>query len=166
MNFNWDKAIPVPGLQRNDFSVRWTGTVTPPAPGDYKLGARVAFCYACESHEQFRLFVDDKLVADTAQAGKTEGLLHFDDTQPHAIRLEYLHGTAAAGIDLTWQPPAAALVAEAVAAAKDADVVIALRGALAAARGRGDDASSSRASRAATAPTSACRRCSASCSRP
>ncbi len=56
VNFNWDKAIPVPGLQRNDFSVRWTGTFTPPAPGDYKLGARVAFCYACESHEQFRLY--------------------------------------------------------------------------------------------------------------
>jgi beta-glucosidase len=128
VNFNWDKAIPVSGLQRNNFSVRWTGTFTPPAAGDYKLGARVAVCYACESHEQFRLFVDEKLVADASQQGKTEAALHFDGTQPHAIRLEYEHGTAAAGIDLTWQPPAAALVQEAVAAAREAEVVIALVG--------------------------------------
>jgi beta-glucosidase len=128
VNFNWDKAIPVSGLQRNNFSVRWTGTFTPPAPGDYKLGARVAFCYACESHEQFRLYVDEKLIADTTQQGKTEALLHCDGTRPRAIRLEYIHGTAAAGIDLTWQPPAAALTHEAVAAAKQSDVVIAFVG--------------------------------------
>ena len=128
VNFNWDKAIPVAGLQRNNFSVRWTGTVTPPAPGDYKLGARVAFCYACESHEQFRLYVDDKLIADTTKPEKNEATLHFDNTQPHAIRLEYLHGTNAAGIDLTWQAPAAALADEAVAAVKQSDVVIAFVG--------------------------------------
>jgi beta-glucosidase len=128
VNFNWDKAIPVSGLQRNNFSVRWTGTLTPPAPGDYKLGARVAPCYACDSHEQFRLYVDEKLIADTTEQGKSEALLHFDGTEPRAIRLEYLHATAAAGIDLTWQPPAAALVQDAVAAAKRSDVVIAFVG--------------------------------------
>jgi beta-glucosidase len=128
VNFNWDKAIPVSGLQRNNFSVRWTGTLTPPAAGDYKLGARVAPCYACESHEQFRLFVDGKLIADTAQPGKTEAPVHFDDAKPHAVRLEYMHGTAAAGVDLTWQPPAAALANEAVVAAKQSDVVIAFVG--------------------------------------
>ena len=127
VNFNWDKAVPVAGLQRNNFSVRWTGTFVPPAPGDYKLGARVAFCYACESHEQFRLYVGDDLIADTAQE-KTEALVHFDTTQPRPIRLEYLHATAAAGIDLTWQPPAMALVDEAVAAARQADVVVAVVG--------------------------------------
>jgi beta-glucosidase len=128
VNFNWDKAIPVSGLQRNNFSVRWTGTVTPPAPGDYKLGARVAPCYACDSHEQFRLYVDEKLIADTTEQGKSEAFLHFDGTEPRAIRLEYLHATAAAGIDLTWQPPAAALVQEAIAAAQRSDVVIAFVG--------------------------------------
>jgi beta-glucosidase len=128
VNFNWDKAVPVPGLQRDNFSVRWTGTVTPPAPGEYRLGARVAFCYACESHEQFRLYLDEKPIADTTEPGKTEAVLHFDDVRPHAIRLEYFHATAAAGVDLTWQPPAAALAREAVAAANQSDVVIAFVG--------------------------------------
>jgi beta-glucosidase len=127
VNFNWDKAIPAPGLQRNNFSVRWTGTLTPPAAGDYKIGARVNVCYACESNEQFRVYVDDRLAA-TAEEGKTEALLHFDSAKPRAVRVEYLHGTNAAGIDLTWQAPAAAQLSEAVAAAKEAEVVIALVG--------------------------------------
>ncbi len=32
INFNWDKLVPVPGLQRNNYSVRWTGTFTRPLP--------------------------------------------------------------------------------------------------------------------------------------
>ncbi|HXY39986.1 MAG TPA: glycoside hydrolase family 3 C-terminal domain-containing protein, partial [Vicinamibacteria bacterium] len=128
VNFNWDKALPVAGLQRNNFSVRWTGTITPPAAGAYRIGARVADCYACESHEQFRVYVDGKLVADATRPERTQAPVRFADTKPHAIRLEYLHGTAAAGIDLLWQPPAAALVAEAVAVAKRAEVVVAFVG--------------------------------------
>ncbi|HVO11783.1 MAG TPA: glycoside hydrolase family 3 C-terminal domain-containing protein [Vicinamibacteria bacterium] len=128
VNFNWDKALPVAGLQRNHFSVRWTGTITPPAAGEYGIGARVADCYACESHEQFRVYLDDKLVADATGPDRTQAPVRFDDTKPHAIRLEYLHGTAAAGIDLLWQPPAAPLLAEAVTVAKRADVVVAFVG--------------------------------------
>jgi beta-glucosidase len=128
VNFNWDKAIPVPGLQRNNFSVRWTGTVTPPSPGDYTIGGRVADCYACESNEQFRVYLDAELIADATKPDRTGAVVHFGDTAPHAIRLEYRHGTAAAGIDLLWQPPAEALVGEAVAVAKRADVVVALVG--------------------------------------
>jgi beta-glucosidase len=128
INFNWDKAVPVNGLQRDRFSVRWAGTITPPAAGDYTLGGRVGPCYACESHEQFRLYVDDKLLVEGNEAGKTEAVVHFNNTKPHAIRLEYMHGTAAAGIDLTWQPPASALLKEAVTAAKQADVIVAFVG--------------------------------------
>jgi beta-glucosidase len=54
--------------------------------------------------------------------------VHFDDAKPHAIRLEYLHGTGSAGIDLTWQAPAAVLRDEAVNAAKNADVTVAFVG--------------------------------------
>ncbi len=44
VNFNWDKVVPIEGLQRNNYSVRWSGTFTPPAPGEYKLGVRVNYC--------------------------------------------------------------------------------------------------------------------------
>jgi beta-glucosidase len=134
INFNWDKVIPVQGLQRNNFSVRWTGTFTPPAPGDYKLGVHVNYCYACENAEGFRLYLDGKLLVEsTGQKQAERGVVydapvHFDNTQPHQIRLEYLHGTGTAGIDLTWEAPAAVLRDQAVAAAKNADVIVACVG--------------------------------------
>jgi beta-glucosidase len=133
INFNWDKVAPVAGLGRNNFSVRWTGNFTPPAPGDYKLGVRMNDCYACKNAEGFRLFLDGKLLVTSdptpdGKPGPSEASLSFSDTTPHAIRLEYLHGTGSAGLDLNWQAPAAALRNEAVHAAENADVTIALVG--------------------------------------
>jgi beta-glucosidase len=133
INFNWDKVIPVEGLQRNNYSVRWSGTFTPPAAGEYRLGVRVNYCYACENAEGFRLYLDDQLLvesgAKTAERGEvTQAAVSFSDTQPHAMRLEYLHGTGTAGIDLSWQAPAEVLREEAVEAAKQSDVTIAFVG--------------------------------------
>jgi beta-glucosidase len=133
INFNWDKAIPVDGLQRNNWSVRWTGTFTPPAPGAYKLGVRVNYCYACQNAEGFRLYLDDTLVVQSSgkqpeRGAQIDAPVNFTDTNPHKIRLEYLHGTGSAGIDLTWQAPAAVLLDEAVAAAKQSDLTIAFVG--------------------------------------
>ncbi|HZZ38795.1 MAG TPA: glycoside hydrolase family 3 C-terminal domain-containing protein [Acidobacteriaceae bacterium] len=134
INFNWDKVVPVPGLQRNNYSVRWTGTFTPPAPGDYKLGIRINYCYACENAEGYRLYLDGKLILKSGQQMSGErgeaydAPVHFDNTAPHAIRLEYLHGTGSAGIDLSWIAPANALRNQAVAAARQSDVVIACVG--------------------------------------
>jgi beta-glucosidase len=134
INFNWDKVIPVNGLERNNNAVRWTGTFTPPAPGDYKLGVRVNYCYACENAEGYRLYLDGKIVVESGGKGTGErgaviqAPVHFSDTRPHPIRLEYLHGTGSAGIDLTWDPPTAALRDEAVQAAKQSDVIVAFVG--------------------------------------
>ena len=133
VNFNWDKVVPVKGLQRNNYSVRWSGVFVPPAAGDYRIGVRINYCYACENAEGFQLFVDDKLVAQSGSKSAERGqvfdaLLHFDDAAPHAIRLEYLHRTGTAGIDLTWTAPADVLRDEAVGAAKNADVIVACLG--------------------------------------
>jgi len=134
INFNWDKVVPVAGLQRDNYAVRWTGIFTAPAAGDYKLGVRVNYCYACENAEGFRLYLDGKVVVESGGKGTGErgaviqGSLHFDDASPHPIRLEYLHGTGSAGIDLTWDAPAAVLRDEAVQAAKQSDVIIAFAG--------------------------------------
>jgi beta-glucosidase len=134
VNFNWDKVAPVAGLGRNNYSVRWSGNFTPPAAGDYKIGVRTNYCYACENTEGFRLYLDGNLLVSsegkpTGERGAViEAPAHFADAKPHAIRLEYLHGTGSAGIDLTWQAPAAVLRDEAVKVAKDADATIALVG--------------------------------------
>ena len=134
INFDWDKVVPVSGLQRNNYSVRWTGAFVPPAVGDYKLGVRVNYCYACENAEGFKLYLDGKLLVESG-SGKTgergaviEKSVHLGNTKPHPIRLEYFHGSGSAGIDLTWQAPAETLRNQAVAAAKQSDVVVAFVG--------------------------------------
>ena len=134
VNFNWDKVVPVNGLQRNNYSVRWSGSFAPPAPGEYKLGVRVNYCYSCENQEGFRLYLDGKLLVESN--GKTTGErgavieapVTFSDAQPHPIRLEYFHTTGTAGINLTWQAPAAVLRDQAVDAARESDVTIAFVG--------------------------------------
>jgi len=134
VNFNWDKVVPVKGLQRNNYSVRWSGSFTPPAPGEYKLGVRANYCYACENAEGFRLYLDGKLLVESAgqktpeRGAVIEAPVAFSDVQPHPIRLEYFHATGTAGIDLTWQAPAAVLRDEAVEAAKQSEVTIAFVG--------------------------------------
>src|SRR5579862_8368340 len=121
-------------MQRDNYSVRWDGTFTPPDTGDYKLGVRVNYCYACENAEGFKLYLDGKVLLEsgskkTGERGMViEAPVHFDDTKPHPIRLEYFHGTGSAGIDLTWQAPAEALRNEAVRAARHSDTTIAFMG--------------------------------------
>ena len=81
--------VPITGLQRDNYSVRWTGTFTPPAPGDYKLGVRVNYCYACENAEGFRLYLDEKVVVESGTKGTgergavIESSVHFADAKPH-----------------------------------------------------------------------------------
>ena len=133
INFNWDKVVPVNGLQRNNYSVRWSGTFNPPAPGQYKLGVRVNYCYACENAEGFRLYLDNKLLVENGSKTPERGIVieaavNFSDTQAHPIRLEYLHHTGSAGIDLTWQAPANVLRDQAVEAARASDVTVAFVG--------------------------------------
>src|SRR6185369_2679216 len=134
VNFNWDKVIPLNGMQRNNYSVRWNGNLVPPGAGDYKIGVHVNYCYACQNAEGFKLYLDGRLLVQsddqkTAERGAViEAPVHFNDTTPHPIRLEYFHHTGSAGIDLTWQAPAVVLRDEAVAAAKQSDVIIAMVG--------------------------------------
>ncbi|MBV8630030.1 MAG: glycoside hydrolase family 3 C-terminal domain-containing protein [Silvibacterium sp.] len=133
INFNWDKVVPVEGMQRNNYSVLWTGDFIPPGPGDYKLGVRVNYCYACENAEGFKLYLDNKLLLQstgkTGERGQVlEAPVHFADNKPHPIKLQYFHGTGSAGIDLTWQAPAYVLREEGLHAARRSDVTIAFVG--------------------------------------
>ncbi len=132
VNFDWDKAEPAPGLPCENYSVRWTGTFTPPAAGDYQLGAKVHGCTDCHQRETLRLYLDGTLLL---QEGATHTVpVHFTDTQPHQMRLEYVHRNVpthhviAGGIDLLWVAPAAVQRELAVTQAQAADVTVAFVG--------------------------------------
>ncbi len=139
IDFDWGGLDPIANLQKGKFSVRWTGTFTPPGSGEYEFGVEVPGCYPCENFDDFRLYLDGKLFAQRATTPDLMIPVHFADTHAHEIRLEYAHrrgdtnrnlsfGGDVAGIKLLWDPPATALLSEARNVASKADVVVALVG--------------------------------------
>jgi len=115
-----------------DYSVRWSGFLSPPGPGRYRLRVNIDRCFDCKVHDGYRLWVDGKVALDDDGNGK-EGRpdsIGFDwpDAHSHALRLELRHTGEDEGIHLEWEAPAQAQLAEALTAAKQADVVLAIVG--------------------------------------
>jgi len=138
IDFDWNSASPSPGLSAKDFGVRWSGTITAPAPGDYPFGITLAHCYPCNDRETYKVFLDGKQVATYGSSEAAEFRasttpefhLKFADTHSHEFSVEYSHHAAlfGAGLTLNWTPPVDPLRTEAVAAASKADVVLAFIG--------------------------------------
>ncbi len=109
------------------YSVRWSGILRAPAAGDYTINPGGGF-----GRPATRLFLDDKeLVAESALGrGQPPAPLHVPLETGHAyrVRVEYRPQGPAAGVQISWIPPAAPLLAEAVEVAKNADVVVAFVG--------------------------------------
>ncbi|WP_426285180.1 glycoside hydrolase family 3 C-terminal domain-containing protein [Luteibacter sp. E-22] len=128
VDFDWDHVTPG-GLPKGRYAVRWTGAIVPPGPGDYTLAVHVERCFDCAGHDAVRLFVDGKPLIDDAGDDKhTQATLHFDDTRPHDVRLEFVHVGEDQGVRLQWLAPAAAQLAEAERAVAAADVTVAFVG--------------------------------------
>lgn len=140
VDFNWNDASPVPGLKADSFSVRWSGTVTAPKPGMTTFGIRVGKCTDpnCSASEGLAVTLDGKPVDLSKKTPGTDfynsvtpvAMLNLPDGKPHTLSIEYRHASAKvlAGISLRWKPPVDVERAEAVAAAKKADVVVAFVG--------------------------------------
>jgi beta-glucosidase len=141
IDYDLDRVAPVEGLPER-YSARWTGYLKPPAAGKYRLKVAIERCWDCKIHDAYRLVVDDKTVLEDDGAGskqenadgvakpdKANGVT-FDwaDTKAHAVTLELRHTGDDEGIRLDWEAPAEAQLAEAVAAAKKADMVVAMVG--------------------------------------
>jgi len=118
------ETLPPEALGKDNLSVGWTATLTPTETGDYKMGML--------GQGFTRVFVDDKMVATSRMTNESEaklGKVHLEGGKTYALRVEYAGrdntNTSArliwAKVDLTPSP-------EAVAAAKNADVVVAVVG--------------------------------------
>jgi beta-glucosidase len=109
---------PPPGM--GDFSVRWTGFLTPDESGDYQIG---------NVGSMNRLWLDDKLIVDDFllhDPKPTKATIRLEKGHRYTIKLEY--GRGGTGIRLVWLPLLADPIPSAVAMAKDADVVVAVVG--------------------------------------
>ncbi|TAM80139.1 MAG: glycoside hydrolase family 3 protein [Acidobacteria bacterium] len=130
IQFDWNAASPAPGILLNAFSVRWTGTFTPPGPGDYTFGIQQPHCYPCGDHETFQVYLDGKSVLSSVDYNRNPRPgtfeVHFSDTRQHAFRLDYSHRSPlfGAGVTLVWKAPVDLLHQQAVQIARQADIVV------------------------------------------
>jgi beta-glucosidase len=128
IDFDWDRAPPA-GLAQDQYAVRWTGLLTPPGSGAYRLRLDVPRCFDCDGHDPVKLWVDGKLLLDDDGSDTAvEATLTFDGTRAHDIRIDYVHRSDDGGIGLRWVAPAEAQLTEAMAAAQDADVLVVFTG--------------------------------------
>jgi beta-glucosidase len=107
--------------RRIAWSARWTGSLMPPAAGDY--------LFSVTGVGTAQLYVDHKLVATMMRAdfGQTvQGTINLKAGRAVPVELKYSNSSSilGPGLALGWQPPDPDLLAKAVAAAKQADVAI------------------------------------------
>jgi beta-glucosidase len=155
---DWENAKPAPQVETINYSVRWSGTITAPAAGHYVFSLDSGDSFPYSPKESYRLIIDGKVVGEgslrqhvdisamgnfrssTGASPTAPPLMDFPnppsipydfaDTQPHMFVLEYSHSGdhAGGGVTLKWEAPAQAQIDEAVAQAKQADVVVAFVG--------------------------------------
>ena len=125
--FNWDDNPPVPGIGKDNYSVRWSGMITAPVSRKYT--------FYTASDDGVRLYIDDKLLIDnwtdhgtTVDSAKIEMIAG----KAHKIRLQFYENGGNAVMMLGWDLPVKKtgpdLIAEAVKTARNADMAIVFAG--------------------------------------
>ena len=88
------------GVPQENFSVRWTGTILPPVPGDYT--------FYVKGTGNFKLFTNGRLLL--AMAGPAGGETSGQAQAPFAagklvqVKIEYTHATGSPGLHVALGP--------------------------------------------------------------
>jgi beta-glucosidase len=118
--FHPDPHALAPPAGMKDFSVRWTGSLTPPESGTYEIGL-------IGSRHRFwldgKLIVDDSALHDSTPQTST---VELKKGQRYSVKIEYVRGGF--GTRLVWMPVSPNAMVEAASAARQSDVVVAVVG--------------------------------------
>ena len=120
VDFVWGTTPPFEDLAYDEFSVRWTGVIKVKESGDYALGG--------EGFLGMKLFIEDSLIVDRSEVHhphKEYEYVQLEAGKSYSIKLEYIQdNTEHAMMRLLWEKPNDNLAEEAIAIAKEAEVVI------------------------------------------
>jgi YVTN family beta-propeller protein len=103
VDFGWGSGSPGPGVNANNFTVRWTGTVFAPTTGSYR--------FQTVSDDGVRLWVNGTRLInnwkDHAATTNTSSAVTLAGGQFHTVTLEYYEKGGQAVIRLRWLTPGA-----------------------------------------------------------
>ncbi len=126
LNFSWFDGAPLHTMNRNEFSIRWTGQLTVPVSGTYY--------FAVPSTMRTKLFVNDSLIYQIKHARYNNELgtpnvknnfsLSLEAGIKYNIRIHCHEGYGDAFFQLLWAPPKEGLLEKALEAANRADLIV------------------------------------------
>lgn len=123
VDFAWKGASPLSGGWGDPFSVRWTGSLIPPATGTYRLGVF--------GHTGYKLYLDGELLVESVSIHHpllTAREVTLDAGRLYDVRLEYTSIGLDPQVQLLWAPPGEDLAERALGVAARADVIVAVMG--------------------------------------
>ena len=119
VDFIWTPNRPIKDLKSDDFSVKWTGEISPKESGDYRIGLR-ASSYA-------KLYINDSLRVEYS-ADYEPKLEYFeaklDAKESYKIKIEYSNTLSDPQAHLVWAKLNEDLLTPAIEAVKKSEVVI------------------------------------------
>lgn len=123
IDFHWTLYGPDTSLSVDFYSVRWTGLLTAPKTGQYKIGL--------EGNDGFRLYINHQLVIDQWDKQSYHTILHevsFQKDSVYPITIEFKESNGNAHIRLIWNHGVIddheIQIQKAVELAKKADIVV------------------------------------------
>ncbi len=125
INFDWGRYHPTPELTGNNFSVRWTGKLTPPESGNYTLGFT--------ADDGARLYIDGKLLVDAWASNPNKTVtkeIALEGGRSYDLRMEYFQYHRENIAKLVWSYPKLGerLLEEAVKAARESEASVVVLG--------------------------------------
>jgi beta-glucosidase len=95
--FDWTAGTGVAGVNKNDFSVRWTAELRPETSSSYE--------FIVSGDDGFRLFIDNVKIIDEYKDGALRERRYSQNInagQTYDLRLEYYQAGGGAQIDFSW----------------------------------------------------------------
>jgi beta-glucosidase len=123
IDFYWEHLSPRADLPDDDFGVKWTTYLVPPETGTYYLGSWGSSAYTISvDGKEFLTYRGEH------HAFHIEKAIDLKAGEKYKIEVLYRNYAGDADMKLLWSMPRAGLTEKAVAAAKEADVVILVLG--------------------------------------
>ncbi len=125
----WGFGSPGKGVPDDHFSVRWTGTITPPATGKYEIGII--------TDDRGRLFLDDTLLVNNWRPYQLNvfksKIVQMRKGKEYKVEIDYADSIEYAGIRFQWRrvyekPSESRLIADAVSLTKESDAAVVVAG--------------------------------------